>query len=116
MPWLYHHYAGHDNNRDWFYLNLAETDALVDAFYGDWFCQVLIDVHQMGSAGARLFVPPFFGPPNPNNPPIIWNQIELLGTAMKFALAARGKSGVVSNAYYSAWYQGSVQLCGGRVP
>jgi len=109
LPWLYHHYAGHDNNRDWFFLNLAETDALVDAMYGDWHPQVLVDVHQMGSAGARLFVPPFFGPPNPNNPPLVWNQIELLGTAMKYSLAAAGKTGVVSNAYYSAWYQGSVR-------
>ncbi|MBN2289473.1 MAG: peptidase M14, partial [Candidatus Glassbacteria bacterium] len=109
LPWLYHHYAGHDNNRDWFFLNLAETDALVDILYGDWHPQVLVDVHQMGSAGVRMFVPPFYGPPNPNYPSLIWNQIELLGTAMKYGLAAAGKTGVGSNAYYSAWYQGSVR-------
>jgi Zinc carboxypeptidase len=109
LPWLYHHYAGHDNNRDWFFLNLAETDALVDVLYGDWHPQVLVDVHQMGSTGVRMFVPPFFGPPNPNNPPLIWNQIELLSTAMKYGLAEAGKTGVGSNAYYSAWYQGSVR-------
>ena len=109
IPWLYHHYAGHDINRDWFFLNLAETNALVDAMYGDWHPQALVDVHQMGSAGVRMFVPPFFGPPNPNNPPLIWNQIEILGSAMKYGLAAAVKTGVVSNAYYSAWYQGSVR-------
>jgi len=109
LPWLYNHYAGHDNNRDWFFLNLAETEALVNVMYRNWFPQVLVDVHQMGMTGVRMFVPPFFDPPNPNNHYLIWNQIELLGVYMKYRLAEAGKKGVINNAYYSGWYQGSVR-------
>ena len=109
LPWLYHSYAGHDINRDWFFLNLAETDALVDVMYRDWFPQVMVDVHQMGMAGVRMFVPPFYDPPNPNNHHLIWNQIELFGTYMKYRLAGAGKKGVINNAYYSGWYQGSIR-------
>jgi len=109
LPWLYHHYAGHDNNRDWFFLNLAETDALVEVMYGSWQAQIMVDVHQMGMTGVRMFVPPFFDPPNPNNHPLIWNQIEILGAYMKYNLAEAGKKGVINHAYYSGWYQGSVR-------
>jgi hypothetical protein len=49
MPWLYHHYAGHDDNRDFFMLNLSETRAVTKVLYQDWFPQVHIDEHQMGS-------------------------------------------------------------------
>ncbi|HET9786826.1 MAG TPA: M14 family zinc carboxypeptidase, partial [Pyrinomonadaceae bacterium] len=35
-PELYHHYAGHDDNRDWFMLNLEETQAITRLFWKEW--------------------------------------------------------------------------------
>ncbi|MGH9315759.1 MAG: M14 family zinc carboxypeptidase, partial [Thermoanaerobaculia bacterium] len=40
MPWLYHHYVGHDNNRDWFQLTQKETKAMTRSVYTEWFPQV----------------------------------------------------------------------------
>ena len=54
MPWIYHHYAGHDNNRDWFMFNLSETKAVTKVLYQDWLPQIHIDEHQMGSTAAVL--------------------------------------------------------------
>ncbi|MGD9347761.1 MAG: M14 family zinc carboxypeptidase, partial [Candidatus Aminicenantes bacterium] len=80
MPWLYHHYAGHDNNRDWFMFNLPETRAVTKVLYHDWIPQIHIDEHQMGSTGARLFVPPFMNPPVPTVHPLVWRGVALCGT------------------------------------
>lgn len=55
-PELYHHYAGHDNDRDWFMLNLKETRAITRLFWREWFPQIVYDVHQQEQTGAATLV------------------------------------------------------------
>lgn len=100
MPELYHKYAGHDTNRDWFMLNLVETRLLTRLLYKEWFPTLTYDVHQMGPRGARIFVPPFYDPINPNLDPRIHQGIALIGAHMAADLAAAGKRGVLTNAMY----------------
>ncbi|WP_406700787.1 M14 metallopeptidase family protein [Singulisphaera sp. Ch08] len=106
LPELYHKYAGHDTNRDWFMLNLKETQLLTHLLYKEWLPTILYDVHQMGSRGARLFVPPFFDPINPNLDPRIHQSIFMIGAHMAGDLAAAGKQGVLTNAMYDNWWNG----------
>ena len=106
MPWLYHHYAGHDTNRDWFMLNLEETRHVTRLLYEEWFPTIAYDVHQMGSKGARLFVPPFHDPINPNVDPRINQGIFQIGAHMAADLASAGKRGVLTNAMYDNWMSG----------
>ena len=37
MPWLYHKYAGHDNNRDSYIANLVETQNLTRLVNKEWY-------------------------------------------------------------------------------
>jgi Zinc carboxypeptidase len=106
MPTLYHFYAGHDTNRDWFMLNLKETQHLTRLLYKEWFPTIAYDVHQMGSKGARLFVPPFYDPINPNVDPRINQGIFQIGAHMAADLASAGKKGVLTNAMYDNWMSG----------
>ncbi len=106
MPWLYHHYTGHDNNRDAFMLTQKESRLITKILYQDWFPQVFLDEHQMGFSNARIFVPPWTNPINPNVDPIIWAENGLLGFAMFTALHENGKSGVIYDQSYTSWWQG----------
>ena len=55
MPWLYQHYAGHDNNRDWFMFNLSESVAVTKVLYHDWIPQIHIDEHQSPPVRPALY-------------------------------------------------------------
>jgi hypothetical protein len=97
---LYQKYTGHDNNRDWYMFTQAETRLAVEKVHNAWHPQIVYDVHQMGSSGARMFVPPWTDPIDPNIDPLIMQQVNLMGSAMAVDLTAAGKKGVVVNGIY----------------
>ncbi len=105
-PELYHHYAGHDDNRDWFMLNLKETQLITRLLWHEWFPQIVYDVHQQGSNGSRFFIPPFYDPPNPNISPVLLRQVGLIGHKVAADLQAAGFKGVLTNALYDTWWHG----------
>jgi len=107
MPWLYHPYAGHDNNRDWYMFNLPETRAISQVLYHDWLPQIHLDEHQMGSTGARMFIPPFMDPTVPQIQPLLWRSVALCGTNMAFDLEREGYSGVVHRRSFTGWWIGA---------
>ena len=107
LPELYQPYAGHDNNRDSFMLTQVETRHLNRVLYHEWLPEVYLDKHQMGGSFARIFVPPFKNPPNPNVDPLVWSEVNLLGQAMAARLHEAGKTGVIWGELYSAFWQGA---------
>ena len=106
MPWLYHYYTGHDNNRDFFMITQPETRAASRVLYERWFPQVVWDVHQMGNQGDRFFIPPFADPLNPNVDPLIVRMSNLIGVQMAAELTAAGKTGVSHRETFDLWWHG----------
>jgi hypothetical protein len=109
MPWLYHHYVGHDNNRDWFMLTQKETQAVSRAVYHEWLPQVWLDEHQMGLNGPRIFTPPYAEPVDPDIHPLVWRDVNLIGANMDFRLEQAGKSGVIYGYAYDAYWPGGTK-------
>ncbi|MBD3207767.1 hypothetical protein GF319_15665 [Candidatus Bathyarchaeota archaeon] len=102
-PYVYHEYAGHDNNRDWYMFNLKETQLTVEHIHNKWHPQIVYDIHQMGQDGPRFFVPPFTDPYEPNIDPVILGGVNFMGTSMADALNRDGKAGVVTHWIFDAW-------------
>jgi hypothetical protein len=102
-PELYHKYVGHDNNRDWYIFSQPETQLTVSKLHNVWHPEITYDVHQMGANGARLFVPPWLDPTEPNIDAILMQEMNMMGTSMAADLTAAGKTGIAIHGVYDFW-------------
>ncbi len=110
MPWegtpppqLYHHYAGHDLNRDWYAFTQVETRNVAAGLYDRWHPQIVHDIHQQTTEGSRYFVPPWLDPIEPNVDPLLVAAANAIGTDIAWELQRQGKSGVTVHSGYDAW-------------
>jgi hypothetical protein len=108
MPWLYHKYVGHDNNRDSYMVNMIETQNITRIVNHIWYPVILYNHHQTGPFPCRIWVHPTAEPTNPNVHPLLIRWQSQIGCAMASAFEREGKSGVVSRFRYDTWYPGYV--------
>jgi hypothetical protein len=117
-PELYHKYTGHDNNRDWYAFTQVETRLTVDKIHNEWHPQIVNDIHQQGERGARLFVPPYMKPVEPNVPKEIVEGYTELGNYIRDEMTRQGFAGITNDSIYDAWtparayshYHGGVRI------
>jgi hypothetical protein len=102
-PELYHKYTGHDNNRDWYAFTQVETQLTVDKIHNVWHPQIVHDIHQQGSLGSRLFLPPYMAPVEPNVPKALVQGYTELGNWIAAEMRAKGFEGITTNSTYDAW-------------
>lgn len=109
MPWLYQKYAGHDNNRDWFMLNLEETRNVTKLLFQTWYPQIVYNQHQAPPFPARIFVPPYAEPLNPNIPASVMEGINQIGSAIKDRFAREDMPGAISYWGFDGWWNGGLR-------
>ncbi len=117
-PELYHHYVGHDDNRDWYAFTQVETQLTVDKVHNAWRPQIVHDIHQQGAYGSRLFLPPYMKPVEPNVPAQLVEGYTELGRFMSDRMLKAGFKGITWDSTYDAWtparayshYHGGVRI------
>jgi hypothetical protein len=102
-PFLYHKYAGHDNNRDAFALNLPESRYMAQILFTEWHPHAFQDHHHMGSTGARLFLAPYSDAIRPHADPLVWREDSWYGAHMAYTLEEHGKTGILNGAQFPGW-------------
>jgi len=111
MPGVYHKYVGHDNNRDFITLSQSDTKAISAIFSKDWFPQVMVEKHQMGSTGPRYFVPPMHDPIAENIDAAVWNWTWVFGSNMSTDMTREGLSGISQHYLFDDYWPGSTETC-----
>ncbi|WP_338868588.1 M14 metallopeptidase family protein [Spirosoma sp. SC4-14] len=111
LPRLYQKYIGHDNNRDFFMLNMQETQNMGRQLFLEWFPQIIYNHHQRGPAGTVLAGPPLRDPFNFVLDPSIVTGMDALGSAMINRLNSENKPGYtrLTGTPYSNWFNGGLR-------
>ncbi len=111
LPRLYEKYAGHDNNRDFYMLNLKESQNIARQLFVDWIPQIMYNHHQAGPAGSVVAGAPYRDPFNYVFDPLIITGLDAVGAAMQNRLNAENKPGYTSKAgsVFSTWYNGGLR-------
>ena len=112
MPYIYHPYVGHDNNRDMFNFSQKESQWRPSCSGTIGFPSVWLDEHQQGTNGPRIFTMPATDPINPNVDPLIYRLNTIYGQAQAAALEAEGKDGIIFNATYTNFWEGAMAWAG----
>ena len=102
-PELYHHYIGHDNNRDAFMQNTVESQYGAAIIFRDFVPQAYIDHHQMGPYTARIYLPPYAEPIRPEADPLVWREMAWYGAHMAYKMDEADLQGAIGSAIYSGW-------------
>jgi len=103
MPWLYHPYIGHNNNRDAFMQNTIESIYAGRLIFRDWLPQAFIDHHEMGGSSARFYIPPYAEPIRPDGDPLVWWEMQWYGGHMGTRADQEGIQGVTNYSMFSGW-------------
>lgn len=111
LPRLYQKYIGHDNNRDFYMMNMSESKNMSRQQYIEWMPQFLYNHHQAGPMGTVVAGPPYRDPFNYVYDPLLVTGIDAIGAAMSSRLNAEGKPGYTmkGGSAYSTWWNGGLR-------
>ncbi|MBP1652209.1 MAG: peptidase carboxypeptidase, partial [Bacteroidetes bacterium] len=111
VPVLYQKYIGHDNNRDFYMMNMSESVNMGKQLFLEWMPQIMYNHHQRGPEGSVLAGPPYRDPFNYVFDPLMITGIDALGAAMYNRLNVEDKPGYtrLNGSSFSTWYNGGLR-------
>jgi len=111
LPRLYQKYVGHDNNRDFFIMNMKETQNMGRQLFVEWIPQIMYNHHQNGPGGSVVAGPPYRDPFNYVFDPAMITGIDGVGAAMINRLNIENKPGYtrLGGSVFSTWYNGGLR-------
>lgn len=111
IPKVYNKYVGHDNNRDFYMMNMKESRNISRQLFVEWIPQIMYNHHQRGPAGSVLAGPPYRDPFNYVFDPLIMTTTDAVGAAMNNRLNVEGKPGYTERegSQFSTWWNGGLR-------